>query len=123
MVQQTSKGVDEQTHLGMIAAQANNLKEAERHFAAAASLAPTDPATRNNYGAILMRLGRTAEARSEFEASLKLNPDQPSALTNLAQIYFALGQPDDLRMALTLFDRAAKNSSDPQISQALVTTD
>jgi Flp pilus assembly protein TadD len=125
VVQQTSQNddsVDAHTRLGVVAAGANDLKEAERHFAAAASLAPSNPSTRNNYGAILMRLGRTAEARAQFEASLKLNPDQPSALTNLAQIYFTLGQPDDLRMALTLFDRAAKNSSDPQISQAVVTT-
>ncbi|HEX2267973.1 MAG TPA: tetratricopeptide repeat protein [Pyrinomonadaceae bacterium] len=124
--QQASKRVDENvdahTQRGMIAADANNLKEAERHFAAAASLAPSNPSARNNYGAILMRLGRTAEARIQFEASLKLNPDQPSALTNLAQIYFASDQPDDLRMALTLLERAAKNTSDPQISNALVIT-
>ena len=123
-VQQTTKRVDKSvdthTHQGVIAAQANDLKAAERHFAAAASLAPSDPSTRNNYGAILMRLGRTAEARTQFEASLKLNPDQPSALTNLAQIYFDSGQPDDLRMALSLLQRAAKSTSDPQISQALV---
>lgn len=122
----TSKRVDENadahTHRGIIAAEANDLKQAERHFAAAASLAPADPSTRNNYGAILMRLGRTAEARTQFEASLELNPDQPSALTNLAQIYFDRGQPDDLRMALTLFERAAKNTSDPEISHALVVT-
>ena len=114
------ENADAHTHLGMKAAEANNLKEAERHFAAAASLAPTEPSTRNNYGAILMRLGRTAEARTQFEASLKLNPDQVSALTNLAQIYFDLGKPDDLRMARTLLERAAKNTSDPQIPQALV---
>jgi tetratricopeptide (TPR) repeat protein len=116
------ENVDTHTRQGMIAAEANKLKEAEKHFAAAASLAPTEPATRNNYGAILMLLGRTAEARAEFEASLKLNPDQPSALTNLAQIYFDAGQPDDLRMALSLLQRAAKNTSDPAISRALVTT-
>ena len=116
------QSVDAHTQQGIVAAELNKLKEAERHFAAAASLAPSDPSTRNNYGAILMRLGRTAEARAQFEASLKLNPDQPSALTNLAQIYFDRGQPDDLRMALTLFDRAAKNSSDPEISHAIVTT-
>ena len=128
-VQQTSKtskrveeNVDTQTHLGMLAAEANELKEAERHFAAAASLAPFDPSTRNNYGAILMRLGRTAEARTQFEASLKLNPDQPSALTNLAQIYFDAGEPDDLQMARTLLERAAKNTSDPEISRALIVT-
>jgi len=123
--QQTKRGdesVDAHTHLGMIAAEANDLKAAERHFAAAASLAPSDPSSRNNYGAILLRLGRTAEARTQFEASLKLNPDQPNALTNLAQIYFDSDQPDDLRMARTLLERAAKNNSDPKISRALVIT-
>ena len=114
------RNVDAHTYLGMIAAGANKLDEAERHFASAATLAPTEPATRNNYGAILLRLGRTAQAQSEFEASLKLNPNQPSALTNLAQIYFDRGQPDDLRMAQSLLQRATKNSSDPQITQALV---
>ena len=128
VVQQTAipkrvnENVDVHTSLGIKAAEANNLKEAERHFAAAASLAPSEPSTRNNYGAILLRLGRTAEARTQFEASLKLNPDQVSALTNLAQIYFDLGQPDDLRMAQTLFERAGRNTSDPQISHALAVT-
>lgn len=120
--QRVDKSVDTHTQLGIKAANANDLNQAVRHFAAAASLAPSDPSTRNNYGAILLRVGRTAEARTQFEASLALNPDQPSALTNLAQIYFERGQPDDLRMACTLFERAAKNTSDPQISQALVTT-
>ncbi len=126
VVQQTSKRVDENvdahTNRGMIAANANNLKEAERQFAAAASLAPSNPSTRNNYGAILMRLGRTAEAQTQFEASLKLNPNQPSALTNLAQIHFDRGQPDDLQMARGLLERAAKTTSDPEISRALVVT-
>lgn len=123
VAQQTSKeSVDAHTSQGMSAVEANNLKEAERHFAAAASLAPSDPSTRNNYGAILMRLGRMAQARTEFEASLKLNANQPSALTNLAQIYFHRGQPDDLQMARDLLERATKITSDPQVSQALVIT-
>lgn len=119
---QQNESVDTQTRQGMIAAEANDLKKAERHFAVAASLAPSDPSTRNNYGAILMRLGKTSEARREFEASLKLNPDQLSALTNLAQILFESGQIDDLEKARSLLERAAKSSSDPQISDALVVT-
>ncbi|HJP92415.1 MAG TPA: tetratricopeptide repeat protein [Pyrinomonadaceae bacterium] len=114
------RNVDAHTYLGMIAADANELNQAEQHFAAAASLAPSDPSTRNNYGAILMRLGRTEQARTEFEASLKLNANQPSALTNLAQIYFDRGEPDDLRMARSFLERAGKSTSDPQISRALV---
>jgi len=116
------RNVDAHTYLGMIAAEANELNEAERHFAAAASLAPSEPSTRNNYGAILMRLGRTAQAQTEFEASLKFNSNQPSALTNLAQIYFDRGQLDDLRMARSLLERAGKIISDPQISRALLIT-
>lgn len=116
------RNVDAHTYLGMIAADANELKEAERHFAAAASLAPSEPSTRNNYGAILMRVGRTTQAQTEFEASLKLNANQPSALTNLAQIYFDRGQLDDLRMARSLLERAGKTISDPQISRALLIT-
>ena len=123
VVQEKSQAsVDVQTRQGVTAAEANDLKKAERHFAAAASLAPSDPSTRNNYGAILMRLGRTEEARREFEASLKLNPDQLSALTNLAQIHFDRGQIDDLQTARSLLERAAKNTSDPQVTQALVVT-
>lgn len=116
------RNVDAHTYLGMVAADANEVQEAERHFAAAASLAPSEPSTRNNYGAILMRLGRTEQARAEFDASLKLNPNQPSALTNLAQIHFDRGQLEDLGMARTLLERAAKITSDPEISRALVIT-
>ena len=122
VVGQEALSVDSHTRRGMAAAEANDLKAAERHFAAAASLAPADASARNNYGAILMRLGRTAEARTQFEASLKLNPDQPSALTNLAQIHFDSGQPDDLRLARSLLERAARNTSDPAVSHALVIT-
>jgi len=124
--EQTLKGdprnVDAHTYLGMIAAETNELNEAERHFAAAASLAPSEPSTRNNYGAILMRLGRTAQAQTEFEASLSFNANQPSALTNLAQIYFDRGQLDDLRMARSLLERAGKIIADAEISRALVIT-
>jgi len=116
------RNVEAHTYLGMIAADANELNEAERHFAAAASLAPSEPSTRNNYGAILMRLGRMAQAQAEFEASLKFNANQPSALTNLAQIYFDRGQSDDLRMARSLLERAGKNNSDAEVSRALLIT-
>ena len=106
------RNVDAHTYLGMIAADANKLDEAERHFAAAATLAPSEPSTRNNYGAILLRLGRTTQAQAEFAASLKLNANQPSALINLAQIYFDRGQLDDLRMAGSLLERAVANGVD-----------
>src|SRR5829696_1065338 len=62
------RNVDAHTYLGMLAADANELKEAEQHFASAASPARPQPCIRNTYGAILMRRGRTAQACTEFEA-------------------------------------------------------
>ena len=110
------------TYLGVLADRANDLKEAERHFAAAATAAPMEPSARNNYGAILLRLGRTAQAREQFEESLKLNRNQPSALVNLAQIRFAVGQPEDLRAARDLFERAQTIAPDENVTRALVIT-
>ncbi len=77
------------TLAGIAADRQNNLTSAEKHFAAAAKLAPVEPETRNNYGAILLRLNKRTEAAREFAASLKVNPNQRSALVNLAQIRFA----------------------------------
>ena len=41
------------TYLGIIADHAGDLKEAERHFAAAVKAEPNRASARNNYGAIL----------------------------------------------------------------------
>jgi Tfp pilus assembly protein PilF len=96
------------------------LKEAERHFAAAAAFAPFSASARNNYGALLVRVGRTQLAAAQFEASLKLDPAQPSALVNLAQIRFNSGKPEDLRAARELFTRAHSVAPDAEIARALV---
>jgi len=52
--------VTAQTTLGIAADRAGNLKEAERHFAAAVKADPNSASARNNYGAILMRTGRSS---------------------------------------------------------------
>src|SRR5690349_17560588 len=104
------------TYLGLMANEAGDLKEAERHFAAAVKADPNLAPVRNNYGAILMRTGRPALAAAEFEKSLKLDPDQPNALVNLAQIRFA---SDDLRASSELFRRAFEIKPDVEIARAL----
>jgi Tfp pilus assembly protein PilF len=108
------------TYLGALADRAGDLKEAERHFAAAAALAPRSASARNNYGAILSKVGRKDLAAAEFEASLKLDGDQPNALVNLAQILFAGGAPADLRAARELFERAQRVAPDEEVARALV---
>lgn len=107
------------TYLGIIADRAGNLKEAERHFAAAVTAEPSRASVRNNYGAILMRTGRPRLAAVEFERSLKLDPNQPNALVNLAQIRFAGGTTDDLRASADLFKRAFAIKVDVEIARAL----
>ena len=114
-----AKDVTAHTYLGIIADGAGDLKEAERHFAAAVKAEPNRASVRNNYGAILMRTGRANLAAIEFEKSLKLDHDQPNALVNLAQIRFAGGKPDDLRASADLFKRAFTLKPDVEIARAL----
>ncbi|HXG83743.1 MAG TPA: tetratricopeptide repeat protein, partial [Pyrinomonadaceae bacterium] len=114
------RNVKAHTLAGALADRQNDLRAAEKHFAIAAGLQPKSSETRNNYGAILFRVGRAAEAAKEFEASLLINPGQRSAQINLAQIYFARGTPADLRAAEMLFEKAFAAAPDVEIARALV---
>ncbi len=105
------------TLAGIVADKENDLPKAEKHFARAAKTAPAAPDARNNYGAILVRLGRRKEAAAEFAASLALNPNQASALVNLAQIRI---QENDLTQARDLFDKAKAIAPDAEILRALL---
>lgn len=117
------RSVEAQTLAGVLADRQNDLPAAEKYFAVAARLEPKSSATRNNYGAILLRRGRIAEAAREFRASLAANPNQPSAQINLAQIYFDKGTTTDLRAARTLFENAFNIAPDIEVARALVITD
>ena len=114
------KNVEAHTLAGFVADRENDLKTAEKHFAAAIRLQPESPETHNNYGAILTRLKRHNEAAKEFEISLKLNPNQPSAQANLAQIHFERGKPADLQAARTLFEKVFQSAPDVEIARSLV---
>ncbi len=105
------------TLAGLVADRENDLTKAEKHFALAAKTAPDAPETRNNYGAVLLRVGRGKEAAREFAASLAANPNQLSALINLAQIRAAEG---DLTRARELFGKAKAIAPDAEILRALV---
>lgn len=105
------------TLAGIIADRENDLPKAEKYFALAAKVSPDAPETRNNYGAILLRLGRKKEAAAEFSASLALNPNQLSALINLAQIRATEGNSATAR---GLFEKAKALAPDAEILRALV---
>ncbi len=106
------------TLAGILADRENDLPQAEKYFALAAKIAPNAAGTRNNYGAILLRLGRRKEAAGEFTASLAANPEQASALVNLAQIRIAEG---NFVSARELFGKAETIAPDAEILRALVT--
>jgi Tfp pilus assembly protein PilF len=108
------------SYLGVLADRAGQLAEAERHFSAAAIIAPLSPAARNNHGAILLRMGRTQQATAQFEISLRLDRNQPSALINLAQIRFSNGTPEGLKQARELFERAWTLAPDLDVARSLV---
>ena len=105
------------TLAGIIADRENDPVRAEKYFASAAKIAPSAPDARNNYGAVLVRLGRRKEAAGEFSASLKLNPNQVSALVNLAQIRVIEG---DLASARNLFEKAEIIAPDTEILRSLL---
>ncbi|MDI1242844.1 MAG: tetratricopeptide repeat protein [bacterium] len=105
------------TLAGIVADSENDLAGAEKHFALAAKIDPNAPVTRNNYGAVLLRLGRPKAAAREFTASLALEPRQTSALVNLAQILLADG---NLIRARELFEKANILSPDAEIMRSLV---
>lgn len=105
------------TLAGVAADRQNNLAKAEKHFAAAVRLSPRAAESRNNYGVILLRLGKNAEAAREFNASLKINPAQASALINLAQIRLA---ENNFTAARALFEKAQTIAPDVEILKALV---
>lgn len=102
---------------GIIADRENDLTAAEKHFAIAARLQPNSPKMRNNYGAILLRLGRKSEAAKEFTASLSANPNQSSALVNLAQIRVS---ENDSQAARQLFERAKIIEPNAEIARAII---
>ncbi len=114
------RSISARTYLGLIADHAGQLAEAEQEFRIVAAQVPNSPEARNNYGAILLRLGRKPAAAREFEASLRLNPKQAGALVNLARIHFESGQVAELRTARDLFDRAWTISPDAETARARV---
>lgn len=117
------RNVAAQILAGVVSDRQNNFQAAEKHFAIAARLQPNSPETRNNYGAILLKLKRPAAAAREFSASLAVNPNQQSALVNLSQIKFAENTAASLREAKILLDKANKIATDAEILRALILVD
>jgi tetratricopeptide (TPR) repeat protein len=68
----------------------------------------------NKYGTILVELNKTDEGIKVLRTSLEKNPKQSEALTNMG---FAYLKKEDLKTAMTCYDRAL--ALDPDMRQAL----
>ena len=79
---------------------------------------PTNPDWRviSARGTVLAKQGSYRNAIPFYERALALAPDQPSVLSNLALAHAMAGHPD---RAEPLLRRAAKDGSDPRVTQNL----
>lgn len=90
---------------GLRAEAAGDLQAAKRALGKAVELAPEDPQTHLNLGAVLLSLDELEEAERHLEAALRLRSDYAEAHHNLARI---AEQRGDLPTALDHYRRAAE---------------
>ncbi len=95
--------------LGLIAAQTARMDEAEGLLRRAARTRPADAAVHNNYGNVLLALGRPGDALQSYSRALAINPSYPDAHNNHGIALKDLGRFED---ALQSFDRALSIKQD-----------
>jgi Tfp pilus assembly protein PilF len=105
---------------GLAADGRGDLVSADRHFSEAIRLKPLNAAFRNNYGALLARMGQREAAIAEFRRSINIDPAQVNARVNLAQILFENGTSGDLKISKELFEAALKLKPDVEVARAIV---
>jgi predicted O-linked N-acetylglucosamine transferase (SPINDLY family) len=88
--------------LGIIRAQAGELKEAADLLRRAVAARPLEAVAHNNYGNVLCDLGRCQEALSFYQRALQLDPRYPEAYGNRGRALSALGE---LERALGSYDQ------------------
>ncbi len=97
-----------------------DLKGAREKFAEAVSVHADDPSLRNNYAAVLARLGDDNEARTQYEESLRLNPNFYDARMNYGAL---LSRTNRDREAADQFRAAVQlqpHSPEPHVYLALL---
>ncbi|MEM7479618.1 MAG: O-antigen ligase family protein [Acidobacteriota bacterium] len=87
---------------------------AERHFAQAAELAPTDARLLRLWANLELEEGRPGQARNRLEKAVALSPDSPDGHLLLARAQLDLGQTEDawtaVRRALDLHPERVKET-------------
>jgi tetratricopeptide (TPR) repeat protein len=88
--------------LGALYAQSRRFDDAERFLAQAVAISP-NPEALNNYGAVLVELGRLPEAIGRLQQAVRAKPDYAEAHFNLAN---ALRRSDQTEQAIASFRTA-----------------
>ncbi len=76
---------------GNLVAAESKFAEAAGHYAQSLNYNPNAPDAENNFGAVLVALGKPGEAVDHFKATLRLKPNFPEAQAQLGGAYLMLG--------------------------------
>ncbi|HJT17949.1 MAG TPA: tetratricopeptide repeat protein, partial [Thermoanaerobaculia bacterium] len=97
-----------------------DLAAAEGKFEQAVQSKPDDPAIRNDYAAVLARLGKNDEARSQYEEALRLRPNFYDARMNYGALLSRLGDNERAAQQFSEAARLQPNSPEPHVYLALL---
>ncbi|HEX9500315.1 MAG TPA: tetratricopeptide repeat protein, partial [Thermoanaerobaculia bacterium] len=96
------------------------LDQARNHFAEAIEANPRDADLRNDYAAVLARLGSDAEARSQYEEALAINSNSYDARMNYGALLSRLGRNDAAARHFADAARLRPQSPEPHVYLALL---
>jgi len=97
-----------------------DLASAESKFEQAVQSTPDDPALRNDYAAVLARLGKNDAARDQYEAALRLRPNFYDARMNYGALLSRAGDNDRAAQQFAEAARLQPNSPEPHVYLALI---
>lgn len=103
---------------GEVLRQKKAFERAAESFAAAAKLAPDDPAPKVSLAKVRYLAGQATEALELYDGLLEAMPDEPALLTQSSQVLLALKRSQEAVERLTAADRLAPKT--PAILRLLI---
>jgi len=97
-----------------------DLAAAEGKFDEAVQSKPDDPALRNDYAAVLARLGKNDAAREQYEEALRLRPNFYDARMNYGALLSRLGDNERAAQQFSEAARLQPKSPEPHVYLALI---
>lgn len=98
------------------AAKAGASESAAENYREAVKLAPRDAALHNEYGTVLISLGRLTDAAAEFQMAIALSSKNEAARLGLAEVYRQLSNYDEARRQMERARREHPSSPLPLVA-------